>query len=59
LFTKVNTSATSKTQTNALMLINLKILKGKLSKYKEEPMVQTKDGRSSILIRRQRLRLKV
>jgi hypothetical protein len=56
---KVNICVISNMQTDALMLLEIKIKKDKLLESTTSIMVPTRDGRSSILTRRQRLRLRV
>jgi hypothetical protein len=52
----VSTSATFKRPTDASMYSKVKMLKARMSKYMEDTTVPTKDGRYSILTRRQRLK---
>jgi hypothetical protein len=54
----MNISATSKTKINASMLFKARMKKDKLFKSVEEPMVLTKDGRYSMLIREKRMPLR-
>jgi hypothetical protein len=58
LFTVVNTSVTFKNQIDALMFTKEKMLKVKTYKFILDIMVPTRDGRSSILTRKLRLRLR-
>jgi hypothetical protein len=54
----VNISATSKNLTDALMYSKERMRKCKRSKYTQDTMVPTKDGRSFILTRKRRLLLR-
>jgi len=56
LYIKENTSVISNKPTNALMSIKVRILKDKKFKSMEGTMVLIRDGRFSMLTRRQRLR---
>jgi hypothetical protein len=52
----VNTSATFRRPIDALMYSKVKMLKDRISRFMEDTMEPIKDGRYSILTRRQRLK---